>query len=322
MTAAEWRDMLFSPEAHRAELVGWDRELTELGHGRLQLEWCQMLLHDVVVARQRLSIAVAERSSVARGRARLVLAPGAASPARWCGLEVRPAHAVIIGAFQEVRAILPAGFRSMELIVPTSAVPGLHARHGAQSESAASPQIVMLHWPLPLAVAWRRLRAALFEDPVGSAAARRDAAWVEARRVELLACLRELATQIACRAPEGGIRRVAGYATATRAMECIERDADRLRRVDEIAARLGIGTRQLQVAFRSYVGTTPHHYLLVRKLHLARSRLVRPADPRRPIAEAATHAGFGHLGRFSEYYHRLFGELPGQTLSRAKQARR
>jgi hypothetical protein len=30
------------------------------------------------------------------------------------------------------------------------------------------------------------------------------------------------------------------------------------------------------------------------------------------------HAGIGHLGRFSEYYHRLFGELPGQTLNRAK----
>jgi AraC-like DNA-binding protein len=61
---------------------------------------------------------------------------------------------------------------------------------------------------------------------------------------------------------------------------------------------------------------------VVRKLHLARRRLVRPGNPVRPVAEAAIHAGFAHLGRFSEYYHRLFGELPGQTLTRARWARR
>jgi AraC family transcriptional regulator, ethanolamine operon transcriptional activator len=320
--AAASRDAPFDPEAHRAELMGWDRELTEVGPGPLKLEWCQLLLRDVVVARQRLSIAVAERSSVARGRARLVLAPGAASPARWCGLEVRPAHAVIIGALQEVRAILPAGFRSIEVIVPADAVPGLGAADCDPPGPTASPHIGVLHWRSAAETGWELLKAALFDDPARSGAAHGDTGWVEARRAELLACLRPLAAQVTHRVPGDGARRIAGYATAARAMECIDRNAGRLRRVDEVAARLDIGTRQLQVAFRSYVGTTPHHYILVRKLHLARSRLVRPADPRRPIAEAATHAGFAHLGRFSEYYHRLFGELPGHTLSRVKQTRR
>lgn len=323
MTAAGWRDVPFNPEAHRAELVGWDRELTEVGHGPLQLEWRQLRLRDVVVARQRLSVAVAERSSVDRGRARLVLGLGAATPARWCGLEIRPAHMVIIGSLQEVRAILPAGFRSLELIVPTDAVPGLRAPYGDRPGPAASPRIAVLHQRLAAVEAgWARLGAALFDDPATRAAARRDVGWVEARREELLAWLRELAAQAPDPMPHGGMRRIAGYATAARAMECIDRNAGRLRRVDEIAGLLGIGARQLQTAFRSYVGTTPHHYLLVRKLHLARRRLVRPEDLRSPVTAAAMHAGFGHLGRFSEYYHRLFGELPGQTLSRANRARR
>jgi AraC family ethanolamine operon transcriptional activator len=321
MTAAGRRDVPFNPEAHRAQLVGWDRELTEVGHGPLQLEWHQLRLRDVVVARQRLSVAVAERSSVDRGRARLVLGLGAATPARWCGREIRPAHAVIIGSFQEVRAILPAGFRSLELIVPTDAVPGLRAPRGDRPGPAASPQNALLQQRLAVEAGLARLGAALLGDPATPAAARRDAGWVEARREEMLAWLRELAAQVPDRMPEGGMRRIAGYATAARAMECIDRNAGRLRRVDEIASLLGIGARQLQTAFRSYVGTTPHHYLLVRKLHLARRRLVRPADLQRPVAEAATHAGFGHLGRFSEYYRSLFGVLPGQTLSRANQAR-
>jgi AraC-like DNA-binding protein len=319
--AAASRDAPFDPEAHRAELVGWDRELTEVGPGPLKLEWCQLLLRDVLVARQRLSIAVAERSSVDLGCARLVLGQGGTSPARWCGLEIQPAHAVIIGSFQEVRAILPAGFRSFELIVPADAVPGLRAPQFDRAETAASPQIAVIHQRLTVEAGWARLGAALFDDPATRAGARRDAGWVEARRAELLAWLRELATKAPDRMPDGGMRPIAGYATAARAMECIDRHAGRLRRVDEIAGLLGIGARQLQTAFRSYVGTTPHHYLLVRKLHLARRRLVRPADLRRPVAEAAMHAGFGHLGRFSAYYRRVFGEFPWQTLNRANQAR-
>jgi AraC-like DNA-binding protein len=308
----------FDADAHRAELVGWDRELVEIGDGPLKLRWRQLLLRDVVVARQRLNIAVAERFSVDRGRVRLVLDLGAGDPSRWGGLEILPGHAVIIAPYPQVWAILPAGFRSIELILPDDAVPGLRAPDCDRLGPTASPRIAAFQWRLAVEAGWERLRANLFHDPVASPVACRDAAWVEARRGELLACLRALAAQGLDRSAQDGVRRIAGYATAARAMECIDRNAGRLRRIDEIADMLGIGVRQLQVAFRSYVRTTPHRYLLVRKLHLARSQLIRPGDLTRPVAEAAMHAGIGHLGRFSEYYHRLFGELPGQTLNRAK----
>jgi AraC-like DNA-binding protein len=293
--------------------VGWDRELSEIGRGPLKLGWRQLLLRDVVVARQWLNIAVAERFDLDRGRVRLVLDLGASDPSRWGGLEILPNHGVIIAPSPHVRAILPAGFRSIELIIPDDTVPGLRA---PDRGPAALPRIAVFQWRL--AVGWKRLRAQLFHDPVANPAACRDAAWIEARREELLTCLRTLTVPLPHWGAAAGVRRIAGHATAARAMECIDRNAGDLRSVQEVADRIGIGVRQLQVAFRSYVGTTPHHYLLVRKLHLARSRLVRPGDPTRPVAGAAMHAGFGHLGRFSAYYQRLFGELPGQTLTRAK----
>ncbi|MNT90898.1 HTH-type transcriptional activator RhaS [compost metagenome] len=47
------------------------------------------------------------------------------------------------------------------------------------------------------------------------------------------------------------------------------------------------------------------------RLDTARSRLKMDADA--SVTEVALSVGFGHLGRFSEYYRERFGELPRET---------
>ncbi len=39
------------------------------------------------------------------------------------------------------------------------------------------------------------------------------------------------------------------------------------------------------------------------------------------VSDAGLHWGFWELGRFAGQYRRLFGELPSETLSRAKTSR-
>ena len=48
-----------------------------------------------------------------------------------------------------------------------------------------------------------------------------------------------------------------------------------------------------------------------RRLDAARARLRMQHDA--SITETAFEFGFGHLGRFSQYYFERFGELPRQT---------
>ncbi len=55
----------------------------------------------------------------------------------------------------------------------------------------------------------------------------------------------------------------------------------------------------------------PARYLLARRLNQVRRDL--QASPSLNITDAALLRGFGHLGRFSQHYYRLFGELPSQT---------
>ena len=87
-------------------------------------------------------------------------------------------------------------------------------------------------------------------------------------------------------------------------------------RIAELATRAGVSSRTVERAFlRS--GCTPLEYLHRVRLELSRRMLMQPS-PGLTVAEAATSAGFTHLGRFATEYRRHFGELPSQTLVRGR----
>jgi hypothetical protein len=64
----------------------------------------------------------------------------------------------------------------------------------------------------------------------------------------------------------------------------------------------------------------PKRYLQLRRLHLAREKLLHDADPARSVSSVAFDCGFWQLGRFGQAYRELFGERPSQTLRRSRKA--
>lgn len=84
--------------------------------------------------------------------------------------------------------------------------------------------------------------------------------------------------------------------------------------VSEICARLGTSRRNLHRAFHDALGIGPVTFLRYKRMCNVHS-VLRESDPAQvTVAEAATQHGFLELGRFSQYYHSLFGEYPSQTL--------
>ena len=63
-------------------------------------------------------------------------------------------------------------------------------------------------------------------------------------------------------------------------------------------------------------GMGPKHYLLLRRLHLARRALRKAAPDATTVADIATRYGFWHFGLFAGEYQSLFGESPSVTLHR------
>lgn len=84
----------------------------------------------------------------------------------------------------------------------------------------------------------------------------------------------------------------------------------------DLAQKLGVSMRTLEICFNEVLGLSPSVY--IRNLRLNRARRdLRAARPQEvTVAEIAMKWGFWHLGRFASFYRELFGETPSETLRR------
>lgn len=97
--------------------------------------------------------------------------------------------------------------------------------------------------------------------------------------------------------------------TASRALGLIELGALDEAGVDALAARLGVGERQLRRQFRQHLGASPVAVAQTRRVLLAKQLI---HETRLPMAEIAFAAGFGSIRRFNEIFLALFGRAPGE----------
>ena len=85
--------------------------------------------------------------------------------------------------------------------------------------------------------------------------------------------------------------------------------------VGDLAARLGVGIRAVESAFRRDLDTTSTAYLMRTRLERAHEEL-RRADPQGgTTGHRRRHKwGFAHVGRFASRYRQAFGMSPSARL--------
>ncbi len=88
--------------------------------------------------------------------------------------------------------------------------------------------------------------------------------------------------------------------------------------IGELCTTLRISRRTLNHAFARVLGITPVTYMRNVRLHRVRAELQSSPYRVSTIANVATKWGFWHMSLFSRYYRELFGELPNETLERAR----
>ncbi|CAN7421920.1 helix-turn-helix domain-containing protein [Phenylobacterium sp. LjRoot219] len=103
--------------------------------------------------------------------------------------------------------------------------------------------------------------------------------------------------------------------TVSRALALIEAGALDTADVDGLAARLGVGERQLRRLFRQHLGASPVAVAQTRRVLLAKQLI---QETRLPMTEVALAAGFGSVRRFNETFQQLFDRAPG-ALRRSRQ---
>jgi AraC family transcriptional regulator, regulatory protein of adaptative response / DNA-3-methyladenine glycosylase II len=85
--------------------------------------------------------------------------------------------------------------------------------------------------------------------------------------------------------------------------------------VEELAARVGLGERQLRRIFVEYLGASPVAIAKARRTHFARA-LIDETDL--PITEIALEAGFRSVRQFNHDLRRTFGRAPTELRRGAK----
>jgi AraC family transcriptional regulator of adaptative response / DNA-3-methyladenine glycosylase II len=95
--------------------------------------------------------------------------------------------------------------------------------------------------------------------------------------------------------------------TVSRALRLIAGGALDAGGVDDMAARLGIGGRQLRRLFLKHLGATPVAVAQTRRLHFAKKLIDETALP---LTQVAFSAGFGSIRRFNATFQSLYGRSP------------
>jgi AraC family transcriptional regulator of adaptative response / DNA-3-methyladenine glycosylase II len=106
-------------------------------------------------------------------------------------------------------------------------------------------------------------------------------------------------------------------ATVSRALALIDAGALDAADVEALAARLGVGDRQLRRLFRKHLGATPVAVAQTRRIHLAKQLL---SDSDLSMTEVALASGYTSLRRFNEAFKALFDRPPSAL--RRESARR
>jgi AraC-like DNA-binding protein len=108
----------------------------------------------------------------------------------------------------------------------------------------------------------------------------------------------------------------AGASTPTlhRAISFIDEHADRDIGIADIAAAAYVTIRAVQLAFRRHLGTTPLAYLRGVRLDRAHRQLVAADPSQESVSAVAYRWGFASPSRFADYYRRVYGVQPSNTL--------
>ena len=82
--------------------------------------------------------------------------------------------------------------------------------------------------------------------------------------------------------------------------------------MQRICDALRVSSRTLRYSFEEILGVSPTQYMLSLRLNAVRQKLLQGV-PISTINRIAQDHGFGHMGRFAQFYREAFGELPSQT---------
>lgn len=105
-----------------------------------------------------------------------------------------------------------------------------------------------------------------------------------------------------------------------RSVSLIETRLDQPIQLSDLSAAAGVSERTIRSVFREQFGVSPHHYIMMKRMHGIHSA-IRSAASHDTVTDICGRFGIWDFGRFSRAYQQQFGLLPSRMLARSKQKR-
>jgi AraC-like DNA-binding protein len=299
---------------YAASIRGGTVELTVLGRGDFNGKLIRIDLHRLWIQRFADNLPrVADATDLISGRAYITFRTQPGPSLLQAGVEINPfavlRHGQVDGYYQRSSGSASFGTMSMPIGDIASVAETL-----AGCDLTPPKQALTVIPPLSAMAKLQRLHAAagqLAEDAPEIIAHPEAARGLEQALIEaMVGCLssREVSEHGSALRQHAMIMR--------RFREAIEENPDQPLYIPELCAAIGVSDRTLRVCCQEQLAMSPKHYLLLRRMHLAR-RALRGGSPRETtVTEIATQYGFWQFGRFAGEYKALFGEAPSTTLQR------
>ena len=130
--------------------------------------------------------------------------------------------------------------------------------------------------------------------------------------------LAELAHALAAVSGQRPMRATGDFPSARRAREYLHAQAHRVVTLEELEHATGRDRWSLCRDFRTFYGTSPYRYLVMRRLDTARRLMLHGLS----LADAAASAGFADQSHMTRHFSKTYGHTPARWLQIASAPRR
>ena len=293
--------------AEWSEEIGWEVLYQQVGVGEFSAEFSAALCGDLLVTDQHCNRELAIRGAPPLDTVPIILVSGA-SPGVFQGQELQASDALVMRPGTEGNLASPRDLNLITVSIPKAALERALRIEGHAGIDSVVPTTGHLGTNTGCDTQdFRRLVRRVFKQ-VGSGSQTLREDELEDRLVTAAAAL--LASR-SVNVASDSLRNRGRY--VRKAQDFIEARLERVIRLSDVAAVVGISQRTLELAFREVLGMTPVAYIRNRRLNRVRRRLLLGPDSVRSVTDAAMECGFSHLGHFSHRYKELFNELPSET---------
>lgn len=314
-TVTRWFAELHDFDAIAEASKAWDIDfrLLEGAAGSGELE--TVVAGGAIVQRNRLGWKLHQRGAPPGGSFTFGLGVDAGQSLPWCGQHARDDWLLSFPVNGEYDSVSDESFHCYSLTFDEGLVSETAHVLGGPSESEAALPTGVFNVGRKQTEALRAMVRGIMRAARGGPDGEASEALANGIEQDLLpAVLRALMRRHPAKPPTSRLRSLA----VRRSTEFIEQVGGRPVTVRELCEVAGVSWRTLDYAFKDHFGVSPKRYLTTLRLNSAHQDLLasRPGDRR--VDRIGARWGFWHLGRFARDYRRLFGELPSETLQRAR----